>query len=79
MPSCGKLYERRASACCYVISGCAAAILSVLARLTDTAVPPEQTIKNVFIAFVIWNSYFEGFLKICIKIFLLEQRHSPRY
>lgn len=60
MPSCGKLCERRASACCYAISVCAAAILSVLARLTDTAVPPEQTIKNVVIAFVFWNSYFRG-------------------
>lgn len=60
MPPCGKMCERRASACFYVISGCAAAILSVLARLTDTAVPPEQTIKNVVIAFVFWNSYFQG-------------------
>lgn len=65
MPSCGNLCERRASAFSYAISGCAAAILSVLASLTDTAVPLEQTIKNVVIAFVFWNSYFRGiFLKI---------------
>lgn len=60
MPSCGNLCERRTSAFSYAISGCAAAILSVLASLTDTAVPPEQTIKNVVIAFVFWNSYFRG-------------------
>lgn len=60
MPSCGNLCERRTSVFSYAISGCAAAILSVLASLTDTAVPPEQTIKNVVIAFVFWNSYFRG-------------------
>lgn len=69
MPSCGTLWERRASAYCYAISGCAAAILSVLARLTDTAVPPQQTIQNVVIAFVSWNSYFRGIKKNTSRIF----------